>query len=123
MGMRFSGGLLLREADLGQLRVGVGDGGYELGFHLGRHQEQGAADDDLGMIVGGVREGRCAGHVADGIDAGVGGPEAGVDGDAAAVMADAGGVEAQLGDVGPASGRQQQDGVPSTAPRAPSLAT
>ena len=80
---------------MGQLRIGEGHPGNDVVVDRGRQPEQGAADDDAGVIVGDVGELRAADHVADGEHARVGGHEALVHLDAALVVLDAGGLEVE----------------------------
>ena len=65
----------LGQADLGKLGVGIDDARDDAGAGVGLQPEQRVPDDDAGVIIGEVGECRAADHVADGIDAAVGGLE------------------------------------------------
>src|SRR6266851_6842672 len=98
----------LGHADLGELRVGIGDPGQGAIIDLGRQAEQRVANDDAGVVAGDVRELRPARRIADGIDASVGGAQPGVNDESAAlVRPDPGLVEVEAGQIGAAAGRHQ----------------
>ena len=76
------------------------------------------AHHPVGLMVGAVGERRPGDHVADRIDAPVGGAEVAVDGDAVGVIGDPGDVEAEPVDVRRAAGATSRC-EPSTATSSP----
>ena len=66
--------------------------------------EQRVPDHELGVIGGEMGGFRPDGHVADGVDALVGGAQPPVDVDAVRLVADAGGIEIEIFDIRPAPG-------------------
>src|SRR4029079_5847704 len=74
----------------------------------GRQAEERFADDQAGLIIGGMRELKSARHVADRIGFAVAGPQTRIDGDALGGKGDAGLHEAEPLDVGPSPGCDQE---------------
>ena len=95
-------GLVLQEADLGEFRIGMGHRRYGVRIEADVLAEQRVPDHELGMIDGEMRGFRPDGHIADRIDALVGGAKPPVDDDAVGLIADAGQVEIERFDIRPA---------------------
>ena len=83
-------GLVLLEADLGEFRIRMGHGRDGVMVEACLLAEQRVPDHELGMIGGEMGGFRPDGHVADGVDALVGGAQPPVDVDAVRLVADAG---------------------------------
>ena len=98
----------LRQPDLGELGVGIGDPGHGPGLDLGRQAEQRVLDHHHGVMAGHVGERVGADHVAGGEHPAVGGAQPGVDLDAAGAMSDPGGRQPQVLDHRAAPGGEQQ---------------
>ena len=96
---------------MGDLGIEEGDPGQRRIVDLCGKAQQGAADDEAGVIACDVRELRAAGDVADGIGLAVAGAQAGIDGNALGREDDAGCLQPQPFDIGLAASRDQKVGA------------
>ena len=64
-----------RQSDLGKFGVGIDHARNVAGARVRPQPEQRIPDDETGLVIGEMGEARSADHVANGVDAAIGGPE------------------------------------------------